>query len=62
MVPKKLRIPTAFSTNLGKALAGNTEEPWRLQGTTNDKKPPYIRPARPVDAVAVDQRVVVLDR
>ena len=39
---KKLRIPTAFSTNLGKALAGNTEEPWRLQGVTNDKKPPTL--------------------
>ena len=39
---KKLRIPTAFSSNLGKALAGNTEEPWRLQGVTNDKKPPTL--------------------
>ena len=39
---KKLRIPTAFSTNLGKALAGNTEEPWRLQGVTVDKKPPTL--------------------
>ena len=48
---KKLRIPTVFSTNLGKALAGVTEEPWRLQGTTVDKTP-YARPARPVDAVA----------